>query len=48
MKVLHATNFEVYSTEIRKSQKAFNQGCQIIFAAWKFFHIVRDDFEGLG
>ena len=50
MEVLHATNFEVYSTEIGKSQKVLKQGCQVTLAVWKMFpcNRVRSDFEGLG
>lgn len=35
MKVLNAINFEIYSTENKKSMKAFKQGCQTIFASQK-------------
>lgn len=31
MKVLNVINFEIYSTENKKSMKAFKQGCQTIF-----------------
>lgn len=51
MKVLNAINFEIYSTENKKSMKAFKQGCQtIIFACQKKCPCsrVEDDSEGKG
>lgn len=34
MKVLNAINLEIYTTEIRKSLKAFKRGCQTIILAF--------------
>ena len=39
MKVLSATNFEVYSAGIGKSQKALKQGCQVILEFGKCFPV---------
>lgn len=51
IKVLNAINFEIYSTENRKSLKSFKQGCQtIIFAFKKNFPVVGrvgEDSEGV-